>query len=396
MAWRIAPSVVRGEIDNRKRGIVQGKVWLEGRDEPLALHLSGNCSRDLAGCTVQFRNRAPVSTVDGHAGLLTEQSGTAGEITAARKARVFDVPLEEALQMGREGKKAPEHLANALYIEWFGEANGRVVVESADFEIQVSTPAWRLSANDEQEQIETTRAELRSWLDRMDSEEVDDPPPYDPDEDKPMDEFAYEQFMRESDARTDKYMELLEKYEGHPDCEKIVAREMGWEWLEEALEADERGALPEIEKSEPPPLDPNPATEGVDWIRDKNGRVRHPLANRAFESAISMWHFCDEGNLLGEEGDTDLRDMLFQFQTTAAKLAGALNSLAYDEDGSREGGFVVAALKRALNYLHKSIAAAEKVAPKKLLPIERMEAYRSELFEIREQVLALMKRYREM
>jgi len=70
----------------------------------------------------------------------------------------------------------------------------------------------------------------------------------DPENEQPLDEFGYEKLMRESDARTDKYIELLKKYEGHPDQEKIVAREMGWTWLEEALEADERGALPPREE----------------------------------------------------------------------------------------------------------------------------------------------------
>jgi len=214
------------------------------------------------------------------------------------------------------------------------------------------------------------------------------------DDEKPLDEFGYEKFMRESDARTDKYMELLEKYEGHPDCEKIVAREMGWEWLEEALEADERGALPPREEIEIPPLVPNPLTEGVDWIRDEHGHIHHPLTKRAFESAMSMWHFCDDHDLLGENGDSDLRKMIFQFQTAGAKIAGALDSLAYDED-LREGGFIVAALKRALNYLHESIAAAEKVAQKKLIAPERLDFFRADLFDIREQILLLMERFRQ-
>jgi len=70
--------------------------------------------------------------------------------------------------------------------------------------------------------------------------------------------------------------------------------------------------------------------------------------------------------------------MIFEFQTTGAKLAGALNSLAYDEEGERDGGFVVAALKRALNYLHKSIAASERVIQKNLLSSERMDSFRSD------------------
>jgi hypothetical protein len=39
MAFRIHDSVVRGEIDNRVQGIVRGKIWVEGRAEPVILEL---------------------------------------------------------------------------------------------------------------------------------------------------------------------------------------------------------------------------------------------------------------------------------------------------------------------------------------------------------------------
>ena len=88
--------------------------------------------------------------------------------------------------------------------------------------------------------------------------------------------------------------------------------------------------------------------------------------------------------------------MIFQFQKTGAKIAGALNSLAYDDDddGLRDAGFIVAALKRALGYLNTSIAAAEKVAHKQLLDPERLKSFCAELFDVREEILALMQRYR--
>jgi hypothetical protein len=396
MALRIHETVVRGEIDNRKRGVVRGSIWLVGREEPVSLEFTGNCLPDLAGCLVRFENPQATQTAEEMTHILNrQQKGVTGDMTASRKVRVFDVPLEDALRMSREGGSPPEHMANSLYIEWFSEANGRVVIESSDYTIDVSAPAWTLSPKEEQKQIAASHQAIRDWLGRIDQRRTDEEPAeFDPDSEKPLDEFGYEKFMRESDARTDKYMELLEKYEGHPDCEKIVARQMGWEWLEEALEADERGALPPREEpAEIPPLEPNPATEGVDWIRDEEGHIHHPLARRAFESGVAMWHFCNDQSLLGEDGDSDLREMIFEFQTTGAKLAGALNGLAYDED-LRDGGFVVAALKRALNYLHKSIAAAEKVAQKKLLPSERLDPFRADLFDIREQVLALMERFR--
>ena len=396
MAWRIHSSIVRGEIDNRERGRISGCIWLAGRSDSVTLDLAGNCLRDLAGCLIRFENpRAKVSAEE-RIDLASTQVGTAGDMTASRKVRVFDVPLEEAMRLTKAGETPPEHMANSLYIEWFSDANGRVVIESPDYALTVSAPEWTLSPGDEQKQIAASHQAILEWLDRIDQGErtAEEDLPYDPESEKPLDEFGYEKSMRESDARTDKYIALLEKYEGHPDREKIVAREMGWEWLEEALEADERGALPPSEPMEVPPLEPNPITEGIDWIRNEEGHIHHPLQRRAFESAMSMWHFCKDRGLLGEDGDEDLREMIFEFQTTSAKLAGALNSFAYDDSNTRDGAFVVASLKRAIGYLHKSVAATEKVAEKKLLPAERLELFRTELFDIREQILALMERFR--
>ena len=56
MAWRIDESVVRGEIDNRVKGVVRGRLWLKGVEEPVQLQLSGNAHRDLAGCLLTFKN----------------------------------------------------------------------------------------------------------------------------------------------------------------------------------------------------------------------------------------------------------------------------------------------------------------------------------------------------
>jgi hypothetical protein len=396
VAWRINRGIVRGEIDNRTRGRVAGRVWLIGREDPIELALSGNCLRDLAGTFVRFENPKAESVADERVDLAAHQNGVAGEITASRKVRALDVPLEEARRLSRQGAVIPEHLANCLYLEWFSEANGRVVIESTDYTIQISPRSWTLSPQEEQEQAAAMQRAMRDWLERLDEalQAQSEEPDFNPDQDEPLDEFGYERLMRESDARTDKYMELLEKYEGHPDQEKIVAREMGWTWLEEALEADERGALPKGEQIEIPPLKPNPLTEGIDWVRGENGRIRHPLSKRASESAVAMWHYCDDRDLLEEDGDPDLHKMIFEFQTAGAKIAGALNSLAYDEKGSREGGFVVAALKRALKYLHASIAASEKVASKSLIDPERLKAFRDELFGVREEILRLMERFR--
>jgi hypothetical protein len=400
MAWRIHGSLVKGEIDNRVFGCVRGRIWLVGRNEPILLDLSGNCLRDLAGCLVRFENPRAATNAEERLDLARVQNGAAGDITASRKIRLFDVPAEEALPLAKEDKKPYEQMANCLYIEWFSKTNGRIVIESSDYQIEVSAPAWTLSSDEEQAQIAASHRAIRDWLERLDQRDERDAqfneqrPEFASDDEPALDEFGYEKLMRESDARTDKYIALLERYEDHPDREKIVAREMGWIWLEEALEADERGALRPRGEVEISPLVPNPLTEGVDWVRDAGGHIHHPLTKGAFESAMAMWHFCEDRGLLGENGDSDLREMIFQFQTTGAKIAGALDSLAYEDNHVREGGFIVAALKRALNYLHKSIAAAGKVSHKNLLAPASLDSFQADLFEVREEILNLMERFR--
>src|SRR2546425_6104981 len=145
MAFRIHDSVVRGEIDNRVKGIVRGKIWVEGRAAPVILELTGNAHPDLAGCLLTFTNplkRIPHQHLDS---LNPVQRGSIGDLTASRKVRVMEIPMPEAYLMKKRGEHVPEHMANSLYLEWFSEQNGRVVIESADYELKISPPEWRLT-----------------------------------------------------------------------------------------------------------------------------------------------------------------------------------------------------------------------------------------------------------
>ena len=142
MAWRLHEQVLRGRIDNRARGCVTGEIWLAGIDQPLVLELKGDCAPDVAGCELSFENPNPIPMSTRPP--APQQRGPVGDITAARKVRVFDVPIEEALAMCRRGETPPEHIANSLYLEWFSERSGRVVIESADYHLQISEPCVAL------------------------------------------------------------------------------------------------------------------------------------------------------------------------------------------------------------------------------------------------------------
>jgi hypothetical protein len=212
--------------------------------------------------------------------------------------------------------------------------------------------------------------------------------------------------MKECDARTDKYMELREKYGDSDEAEAKIAKEMGWDCEDppshegfgtadedgdEQMSVEEMNRICEEAANEPlPELEPH--REGLDWIRTADGDIRHPLQHRCHESAMKVWHECDKLGLKESE-DEDLQQFIFEFQTAGVKLGSALHGVAQGR-GPRDGAFTVAYLKRALDHLHRAQAGLEAVAPKKLLPEKTVSEARKELFEIREGILRLMDEFR--
>jgi len=143
MAWRIAESVVRGEIDNRLPGIIKGTLYLEGLKEPVTLELEGNCDPDLAGRHLTFRNLMPLANKSLE-GLGQVQCGEAGTMTANCMVRIPTISQEEVDRCIQERKPIPTRWSESLYLEWFG-ANGRVLIEGASFACRLSPAKWKLS-----------------------------------------------------------------------------------------------------------------------------------------------------------------------------------------------------------------------------------------------------------
>jgi hypothetical protein len=397
MALRIHDSVVRGEIDNRSKGVVRGKIWLEGQPEPLVLELQGNAHPDLAGCLLTFRSRGPRFIDSRFESLAREQCGVVGDLTASRKARVLDVSGAEAYAMSKRGEKPPEHLANSFYVEWFSQTSGRVVIESTDYDLTISPPVWQLTPEEEEQRARDVAQAMEGFLQNL-TAAIEQHQRGQKDHEEPWNEHDYERFLRESDARTAKYGELLEKYGDSDEAEAIIARHMDWdhELSEEGGEerdpsVDEMNRACEEALAEPDPQ-PDPLREGIDWIRTERGDLRHPLQHRAFESAMRFHRIVEELNE-DEVSHEDLDAFVFEFQTASVKLGGALNATVRGE-GFRDPAFTVAYLKRALNHLHKAQAALAAAAQKGLLPNEVMTEARRELLQIREGVLNLMEELR--
>lgn len=413
MAFRIHDFVTRGEIDCRTKGTVAGTLWLHGDGGTVTLELTGNAWPDMAGCLLTFENKAQTVAMRRDYNFAPLQEGVAGDMTASRKVRVPDVPLHEFIERRMAGETPPEHMANSLYLEWFSQSNGRVVLESADCEITVSAPEWRLTPEEDEQRAKDAAAGLAAFMDKLTRaiEKTDSKVPWEKEE---WDEFDHEKMLRDSDARTDKYGELLDKYADHPDRERLIAREMGWDHILEMLDAKEEqersgtdaadsgpsgkvteagaaGGFVDFEDTDFEEPEPDPATEGKDWVRTKHG-IKHPLSHRALESAMVLWHRVDELGLK-DDADEDLGTLVGEFSILGAKLAGALDGLA-QERSYIDLAHNIARMKRGLTHLHAAQAALVKVEERGLLPAEDLERTRTELFALREEMLRLMEEFR--
>jgi hypothetical protein len=377
MAWRIADNVVRGELDNRTPGLVRGKIWLAGGEAPLALRLSGNGHKDLAGCKLTFSNPAPKA--DPTISLNPEQTGVVGDMTAARKVRVIDNLDYEAI---KGDEPFAEHMANALYLEWFSEANGRVVIESTDYEIGLGEPAWRPNSEEEARQHQANAEAMQTFMERI-SESFDprEEAAYNGD---PKNEFEWELFLRASDRRSTKLGELLEKYQDHPERDRLVARGMGWKEIEEMMDAQAAG----VEDEEEEDLDlEEPDEEDIARAEEP---LRHPLVTRLIDRSVAL------SELAGDQRDDDLEEMVGSFMVVGPKVAGALTigdrDLGPDLNMS---GLVVAKLKRAVGELSHALSAADRLREaKRQLPFS-LDEWTTEILEARQEILKLMDDFRK-
>lgn len=212
--------------------------------------------------------------------------------------------------------------------------------------------------------------------------------------DRVWDEYQWERFLQQQDRKTERYMELLEKYIDHPDRDQIIALEMGWnhladkgedDWLEEMnsqlseeLQAFEDGAEEEGEGT-------GEAANGGEG--DMESFEMHPLYQASF--ALTVWIdqlFDDLGDLQNHPTAVKLAT---QSAIASAKLAAALS-----DDDVDEIGMTIAYLKRALKAITTAMEAGLQLKTELNLDPERYGALTHRLFQIRDGIIALMGDFR--
>lgn len=400
MAWRIDEHVIRGEIDNRTRGRVTGRIWFAGRAEPVALDLTGNAWRDLAGRRLEFVNPEPKPGLPDSFAMA--QRGVVGDITASRKVKVPEIPLDQIGEYYAARRPFPWHWGNCLYLEWFGERNGRVVIETPLFQLTVSPEiAWDMSEPEELEQRRANGEALTGFMGRLadaveraQASEAGESPADDTwsvEADRPQTEEEAERMLADSDQLSDRIAARMQQEGEDADFERI---------LEEELERRRR------ERGEPPPEPPTPEEEAEDarWIEEMNQaaqeaaddpeldetvRQEHPLAVRARELSGRMALEPENRGWMSEESQSEhpVVEPVNSVWSASGKLAGALNGREWPPPVDR-CGMAIAWLKRARGYLDDALAAVDACAEEKLTEPGWLAGVRTELAAIAGETIA--------
>ncbi|MCF7734295.1 MAG: hypothetical protein K9N23_21610 [Akkermansiaceae bacterium] len=369
MAWRIDEHVVRGEIDNRTKDRVSGRLWIAGREEPVVLELTGNPWRDLAGYKLKFTNPNPKP--GNVSGFSAYQEGVVGDITGSRKVRVPECSADELMEFYAAKQEFPWHWGNSLYLEWFSGTNGRVVIESAHYQLELDgEPGWTMTNEDEATQHAENAGAMMGFMERLGMAAGAAEPEDEIDEDEPRSaaEAAADVEDRKMQRLLDRITARIER-EGHnpEDFDRIYRQE--------------RERLMRERGEQDPERTPEEEAQRQEWIREMNEiadlamvdveaekwkgenqfeEPHHPLVEQCCDLAVELYHNVQDAGWLAPEAQEEhpLRDIVDGVTCAGAKLAGALGMADDRDDWPPDpliAGNVLVRLKKARGHLRDAL-----------------------------------------
>jgi hypothetical protein len=119
MDWKPTTLLIEGMLDNTTPGKVTGWMKFAGMKEKVTFDLEGNFHRDIRGAKIRLIGGATDNepgTEDYLQGLASHQTGKVGNITA--------------------GMPPVDYVSGSVYVEWYSQLNGRVVLELEQDQIE--------------------------------------------------------------------------------------------------------------------------------------------------------------------------------------------------------------------------------------------------------------------
>jgi len=202
------------------------------------------------------------------------------------------------------------------------------------------------------------------------------------------DEHRWEEFFRESDKRTDKYSQLLDKYMDHPDRDRLIAEEMGWNHILDEDDYENKEWMNEVFLDE--------LEDGEKWKQltgfeptDFDSFENLPLYKKAFEFTIDAMNMIDEH--LADVDDESVNHFCLAVTIPSAKIAGGFG-LGFEMEGL---GGNIANCKRGLSAANQMLNALYEMGNKELLDRNIYLEYHNRAKEVRDELAVYIVELRE-
>jgi len=221
---------------------------------------------------------------------------------------------------------------------------------------------------------------------------------------KVWDEYDWERFLQQQDRKTERYMELLEKYIDDPERDQIIAREMGWphmvqtgepDWAEISFEAgngydpaDDDDDEEDEEDEDDGDGDEEDEDEEEAGSDEAESFELHPLYQASF--ALTVW----VDQLFEELGEVQNHPSAVKLATNSA-VASAKLAAALSDDDVDEIGMTIAYLKRALKAMTNALDASLQFGREANLSAAKRRQLEQRLFHVRDGIIELMGDYRQ-
>lgn len=200
------------------------------------------------------------------------------------------------------------------------------------------------------------------------------------------DEYEWERFLQQQDQKTERYMELLERYLDDPRRDEIIAQEMGWTHLLDAKEwSAEVDAL----------MDKNDDDDELDFVdqdeSDSESAFESFENHSLYRAAFSLTIWIDE--LFDRDASLQNAPAAVKLATQSA-LASAKLAAALSDNDVDELGMTIAYLKRALKAITTALEGAAQLLAEKLITTAQHSVLQQRLFQVRDGIITLMGEYR--
>ena len=155
MAWRPTWTFIEGQLDNTVPNKVTGWMKFAGLNENAKFDLEGNFHRDIRGAKIRLRG-------DGESADAIEAQKYMEDFSVLQKGNAGDITAGlSPCDYGTEGD---------CYVEWYGEDNGRVVLELSTDQVELLTqpiPACECDPIDRKQQAENMAQFLSGMAEAM-------------------------------------------------------------------------------------------------------------------------------------------------------------------------------------------------------------------------------------